>query len=160
LGRFLRRLGGTAFILGMLVTPASLATSAARTHTFTLSTKTPAWLNTGLNIPAGTTAQIVVTGGNGTCHAGARGCPKNPAGAGFLCNHTAMGLVYRNGPAGPHVPYGAVAGRVGPHGKPFLVGHHVGVKGPGELYLVYNDCAPPAAYRDNRGAWTVRVTGA
>jgi hypothetical protein len=156
--RFLRTVGGTAFILGMLAAPGSLAGTASRSYTFTVSALTPAWHNTGVNIRAGTMAQIAVISGNGTCHAGAPGCPRNPAGAGFFCSHTAMGEVYRNGPAGPHVPYGAVAGRVGPHGKPFLVGHHVGVKGPGVLYLVYNDCAPPAAYRDNAGAWTVRVT--
>ena len=146
-------------MLAMLASPGSLASSAPRSHTFTVSARIPVWHNTRLYIRAGTMAQIAVTRGNGTCHAGAPGCPRNPAGAGFLCSDTAMGEVYRNGPAGPRVPYGAVAGRVGPHGKPFLVGQHAAAPGPGELYLVYNDCAPPAAYRDNMGAWTVEVKG-
>jgi hypothetical protein len=147
-------------MLGILAAPGSLATSAPPSHTFTVSTRTPAWHDTGLYIRTGTTAQIVVTGGNGTCHVDAPGCPRDPGGAGFFCTRTAKGEVYPNGPAGPHVPYGAVAGRVGPHGKPFLVGLRVSVRGAGELYLVYNDCDPPAAYRDNVGAWKVSVTGA
>jgi len=76
---------------------------------------------------------------------------------------TADGKPYPPGPAGPNVTYGAVVGRVG-SGKPFLVGAHASAPGPGELYLVYNDCEPPSAehprgaYGDNDGAWTVSVT--
>lgn len=157
--RFLLRVGGTALVLGVLVAPGSLAGSAAQSRTFTVSTRSSAWLDTGLKIRAGTTAQIVVTGGNGTCHPGATGCPRRPEGAGYFCRQTAAGEVYPNGPAGPNVSYGAVAGRVGATGKPFRVGRRASARGPGELYLVYNDCGPPAGYRDNRGSWTVRVTG-
>jgi hypothetical protein len=155
--RFLRGVAGTAITLGFLTALCSAANSAPG-HTFTVSARNPAWQDTRLYIRRGMNARVVVTGGNGTCHPGAPGCPRKPEGAGFLCSKTALGQTYPNGPAGAQVPYGAVAGRIGPRGKPFLIGRHVTVTGPGELYLVYNDCEPPAAYRDNRGAWTVSVT--
>jgi hypothetical protein len=138
-------------------TPSAAARPAkVTTKTLTLSTGSPVYLDTGVDLAKGASATISVKG-NGTCHAGGGfPCPDpgSPNGAGPLCAAYSV----PPGPAGPNVPFGAVAGRVGNAGTPFLIGAGKTVAGPGELFLVYNDCEPPTGYSDNAGSFKVSVT--
>jgi hypothetical protein len=133
---------------------------AVETRTLTVAANSPNWLDTGLSLSAGASATLAATG-DGTCHAGgASDCPVgNPNGVGFTCASNPIVGSVPPGPAGPNVPYGALAGKVGTSGTPFLVGAGKTVGGSGELFLVYNDCDPPSGYSDNAGTFTVKVTG-
>lgn len=161
-------LGATAILAAIVVVPplaagARVGDATARaaktvTKTLTLGTSSPVFRDTGVKLAKGASATISVTG-DGTCHApSASDCPTGPNGAGFTCASNPIAGPVPPGPAGPDVPYGAVAGRVGKHGKPFLIGKGRSAAGPGELYLVYNDCDPPAGYGDNGGSFRVSIT--
>lgn len=115
-------------------------------------------MNTGLTLSSGADATLT-SQGDGTCHVpSAVDCPVgNPNGVAD-CTSTAIGNL-PPGPAGPGLPFGAVVGRLGPRGTPFLVGSGpTTVHGPGTLYLLYNDCNPPGGYGDNGGSFKVTVT--
>ena len=131
------------------------------TKSFTVPALSSSWLDTGLYVQAGKTATINVTGGDATCHAGgAVDCPLgNPSGVGYTCENNPVVGAVPPGPAGPLVPYGALAGRVGASGAGFLVGSSRTASGPGELSLIFNDCEPPLGYSDNAGSFSVAVAG-
>ncbi len=147
--------GSTASPLsaGQASSPASsLAAAGEVTRTFTLSASSGAWVDTGIDIPAGGSARLAVSG-NAKCGPGSD-CPAgSPLGAGRTCANRSLGPLKPG--AAPDVYYGAVGGRVG-NGTPFMVGRGTTVKGPGVLYLVYEDCA--GYYGDNSGAFAVAVT--
>ena len=131
----------------------SLAATSDVTRTFTLSASSRAWVDTGIEIPAGGSARLAVSG-NAKCGPGTD-CPAgSPLGAGHTCASRSLGPLPPG--AAPDVNYGAVGGRVGRNGTPFMVGRGTTVKGPGILYLVYEDCA--GYYGDNSGAFAVAVT--
>src|SRR5262249_43720478 len=121
---------------------------------FTLNTTSSAWVDTGIAIPAGGVATLAVTG-NGRCGSLSDCPPRSPLGSGVTCAARTLGSLPA-GPGGGAIPYGAVAARVGTSGKPFQVGASGTVNGPGELFLLYNDCA--GYYADNSGSFTVTVT--
>jgi hypothetical protein len=159
-----RRAASGAFITVMAVAAsllafASTAPAAVTTQTFTVSASSSSWLGTGIVLPSGASVTVSASG-DGTCHAGgASDCPVgNPNGAGFTCANSPFGN-FSSGPAGPDFPYGALAGRVGDTGVPFLVGTGRTVTGPGQLFFVFNDCNPPLGYSDNAGGYTITVTG-
>lgn len=134
--------------------PASAA-AATTTTTVTLSATSEEFIDTGAKLANGTSASITVTG-DGTCHTGGSSdCPGGPAGAGTTCANRELGAL-EPGPAGPEVPYGSVAGKIGAEGAPFFIGAGKTVTGPGELYVVYNDCA--GYYGDNEGSFEVTIT--
>ena len=133
---------------------APLAASAGGTKTFTLPAGSGAWVSTGIDIPAGGSVRVTVSG-DAKCGAGTD-CPAgNPLGAGHTCATRTLGPLAPG--VAPDVNYGAVGGRVGPRGAPFMIGAAKTVDGPGVLYLVYEDCA--GYYGDNSGSFTVKVTG-
>jgi hypothetical protein len=158
-----RLFGGLLAVGGLTVALAVTAPGAAwgavELGTFTVPASSPNWLDTGLNLSAGASDTLSVAG-NGTCHVGgASDCPVgNPHGAGFTCAGSPFGN-FPPGPAGPTIPYGALAGKINANGTPFLVGPGVTVTGPGELFLVFNDCNPPMGYSDNAGSYAVSVSG-
>ncbi len=43
-------------------------------------------------------------------------------------------------------------------GAAFVIGSRGTATGPGELYVIYNDCIPPQGYADNSGSFRVEVT--
>jgi hypothetical protein len=143
----------------VLASSSAQAAPAGPTRTFTVLASSSEWLYTGVDLPTGASATLSATG-NGTCHAGgASDCPVGvPNGAGYTCAGSPFGS-FRSGPAGPAFPYGALAAKVGPDGTPFLLGSGTTAGGPGEVYLVFNDCNPPEGYSDNSGAYTVTVVG-
>jgi hypothetical protein len=136
--------------------PASAAATTT-TKTVTLSATSEEFLDTGVDLANGATASITVTG-DGTCHYGdtSSDCPGGPSGAGITCADNPFEPGDPAGPAGEEVPYGSVAGRIGSEGKPFFIGAAKTVTGPGELYVVYNDCA--GHYGDNEGSFEVTIT--
>jgi hypothetical protein len=135
----------------MLAVPAA----AGANTTVTLDARNPNFLDTHVALAAGETVSITASG-NGTCQAGNHyyACPGGPAGSGIKCANVGAG--YGPGPAGANVPIGAVAAKVG-SGTPFFVGHAGTATGPGELYVIYNDCIPPEGYADNAGSFTVTI---
>ena len=145
---------GAAVMIAAVALPAS---AAQATQTFTVSASSSEWIDTGVSIPAGSSA-VLTAAGDGTCHAGGSvDCPVgNPNGAGILCADSRVGDL-PPGPAGPAFPYGALAAKVGAGGTPFLIGSSKSVAGPGELFLVFNDCNPPSGYSDNPGSYRVNV---
>jgi hypothetical protein len=133
---------------------ASKATPGKKTQTVTLSATSEEWTDTGIELGKGQQATITVSG-EGTCHeGGAADCPGGPVGAGYLCSENPALGPLPPGPAGEAVPYGAVAGKLG-EGAPFEVGAGKTVKGPGELYLLYNDC--DGYYGDNAGSFEATI---
>ena len=127
------------------------AASAGGTKTFRLAATSAAWVNTRIRIPV--SGAKVTVAGNAKCGPGTD-CPAgSPLGAGHTCGARALGAL-NPGPA-PDTNYGAVAGRLDPSGKPFMIGASKTVKGPGILYLVYEDCA--GYYGDNSGTFNVTV---
>jgi hypothetical protein len=127
---------------------------AVDTTTVTVDTLQTSFQSTGITLGEGETVKLVAKG-DGTCHAGGAGdCPIGDAsGVGATCGG------FEPGPAGPDIPYGAVAGRLGADGKGFLVGEKATVTGPGELFLVYNDCNPTkGGYSDNAGSFQVTIS--
>jgi hypothetical protein len=55
----------------------------------------------------------------------------------------------------PTLPSLALIGRIGPHGRPFLIGSEKSiVSGNGEIFLGINQ----SVVSENSGEWTVRVT--
>jgi len=134
------------------------ANSASRTHnaleprTFVLQATSDAWVDTGITIPKGGSVLVTVSG-NAKCGPGTD-CPAgNPLGAGHTCADRTLGRL-APGPA-PDVFYGAVGGRLGAKGTPFMIGASNTVRGPGLLFLVYEDCK--GYYGDNSGSFDVRV---
>jgi hypothetical protein len=159
LNRFARRLIALAAALTLL---SLLGASGARAETVTKTLEITAanytWVNTGVELSAGATASVTVTG-NGTCHVGgAVDCPFGPVGAGYLCSQNPIVGPAPPGPAGADVPYGAMAGKIGEGGTPFDIGAGKTVSGPGVLYMVYNDCNAPLGYGDNAGSFQVTIT--
>ncbi len=139
------------------------ATSTPGTHTYVISATVPAFTDTGLEIPAGSSVNLTVAG-NATCHAGGTSdCPiGNPSGV-FLCRNNPYFPGDGPGPAGPAIPYDSLAAKIGATGPPFVVGPTKRVTSPtgGELYLVFNDCTGGTGspgYADNAGQDTVTVT--
>jgi hypothetical protein len=127
----------------------SAQAAASDTTTVTLATTNSSFVDTGVNLPAGATATMTATG-DGTCNdSGTSDCPPGDASGTATC----ADIDFPAGPAGPDINYGAIAGRVG-SGAPFAVGDAGTAKGPGELYLVYNDCY----YGDNAGSYQVTIT--
>jgi hypothetical protein len=146
-----------ALILASLI-GASGARAETVTKTLEITAANYAWINTGVELPAGATASVTVTG-DGTCHVGgAVDCPFGPVGAGYLCSQNPISGPQPPGPAGVAVPYGAMAGKIGEAGTPFDIGAGKVVSGPGVLYMVYNDCYTPAGYSDNAGSFQVTIT--
>ncbi len=139
----------------MLVLPAA---AGARTHTLHLDARNSRFSDTGVALAAGQKAIITATG-NGTCQAGSHyyACPGGPNGSGIECANVGAG--FGPGPAGPNVPIGVVAGRVG-SGTPFVIGSRGTATGPGEVFIIYNDCIPPKGYADNAGSFQVKITPA
>ena len=128
------------------------ATARADSKTFNLPAGSGAWVDTQINLADGQTATIEIAG-NAKCGAGSD-CPAgNPNGSGHTCATRTLGPL-SPGPA-PAANYGSVASKVG-DGSPVMVGAHATVAGPGELQLVYNDCA--GYYGDNTGSFTATVT--
>ena len=124
-----------------------------RSRSFTLPASSGAWTNTGIEIPASGSVRMTVSG-NAKCGPGTD-CPTgNPLGAGRTCAGRSLGALAPG--VAPAVNYGAVGARVGLGGTPFMVGANRTVKGPGVLYLVYEDCA--GYYGDNSGSFKVKVT--
>jgi hypothetical protein len=133
----------------------ALPVAAGANTTVTLDARNPNFLDTHVALAAGETVSITASG-NGTCQAGDHyyACPGGPDGSGILCANVGGG--FGPGPAGANVPIGAVAAKVG-SGTPFFVGHAGTATGPGELYVIYNDCIPPEGYEDNAGSFTVTI---
>ena len=141
------------------LTPAG---AAAPRGTWVVDATSASWLDTGLLLKAGETIDLTASG-DGTCHTPAGGgCPAGDAsGSG---HGTCAAAGYNPGPA-PDQPWGAVVGRLGMNGNPFLVGSAATVTGPGTLQLAYNDCQPSNSgagpgYSDNAGSYTVTATAA
>jgi hypothetical protein len=132
---------------------ARAAAAAPITRTFTLDLRRESFTPTGIVLPAGTSASISASG-NGKCGEGSD-CPTGASGgAGQTCASRSLGPLPA-GQAGPSVPYGSVVARVG-SGPVSVVGPSGKVSGPGELQLIYADCA--GYYSDNTGSYTVTVT--
>jgi hypothetical protein len=125
---------------------------AATTSTFTLELGRESFTPTGIEL-AGSSASITVSG-NGKCGEGSD-CPLGASGGGGqTCANRKLGPL-TPGQAGPNVPYGSVAARVG-KGPVSVVGPSGKVSGTGELQLIYADCS--GYYGDNTGSYTVTVT--
>jgi hypothetical protein len=143
-------------LVSLLGAPGARAETVTKTLEITAANST--WINTGVELPAGATASVTVTG-DGTCHVGgAVDCPFGPVGAGYLCSQNPIVGPQPPGPAGADVPYGAMAGKTGEGGTPFDIGAGKVVSGPGVLYMVYNDCNAPLGYGDNAGSFQVTIT--
>jgi len=151
--RVVDRLGFAAALCGA-VALATGAGSLADTVSFTLNTTSSAWVDTGIAIPAGGVATLAVTG-NGRCGSLSDCPPGDPLGSRVTCAARTLGSLLA-GPGGADIAYGAVAARVGSSGKPFQIGASGSASGPGELFLLYNDCA--GYYADNGGSFTVTVS--
>ena len=125
-----------------------------------VSATSASWVNTGVSVESGQSATLKVVSGNGTCHVpDAYGCvtgqPQRASSS--LCSDLGDQVA---GPAGADIPWGAMVGRIGATGRPFLIGHGVTLRGQGDVYLIYNDCGTGpvgSGYRDNAGAFTVSV---
>jgi hypothetical protein len=132
---------------------AHAAAAAPITRTFTLDLGRESFTPTGIVLEAAVSAAITVTG-NGKCGEGSD-CPTGASGgAGQTCASRSLGPL-PPGQAGADAPYGSVAARVG-SGPASVIGPSGNVSGPGELQLIYADCA--GYYSDNTGSYTVTVT--
>ena len=135
----------------------SAPASGPSTRKFVIPALRAQWRDTGLLIKAGASAKVTLTGGDATCHTpSASDCPVGKS-AGYTCSTNPVVGPEQPGPAGDAIPYGDLAGKVGVNGKPFAIKGSASARGPGALYLVYNDCA--TAYGDNGGSYQVDVTG-
>jgi hypothetical protein len=125
-----------------------------------VSATSASWVNTGVSVDSGQSATLKVVSGNGTCHVpDAYGCVtgQSQRASSSLCSDLGDQVA---GPAGADIPWGAMVGRIGAAGRPFLIGHGVTARGEGDVYLIYNDCGTGpvgSGYRDNAGAFTVSV---
>ncbi len=148
---------GLVAVSGLLVAGAASG-SGAGGQTFTVQAADFNWLSTGLTLAAGETVTLTLAG-DGTCSSGGTSdCPIGHS-AGYLCSKNPVIGPQPPGPAGDAIPYGAVAGRLGTSGTPFLVKDGTTVTGPGELFLIFNDCNAPDGYGDNAGSMTITVNG-
>jgi hypothetical protein len=127
--------------------------AALAAKTVTVAATNDAWIDTGVHLSAGQHATLTVSG-DASCGPGSD-CPAgSTTGAGTTCAGRTLGPL-PPGPA-PNVNYGAIGARLGSSGAAVMVGSKLTVTGPGELYVVYEDCA--GYYNDNSGSFTVQIT--
>jgi hypothetical protein len=117
------------------------------------------WVRTGIFVKEGQTIRLVTRGkavtGPLNIYPGAISGPEGQLDA-LGCGQ------YEEAPppcALDGAPYGALIGRVGPFGEPFLIGGASSFIAPatGKLYLVVNDNL--GTYSDNRRGYTVLIRG-
>ncbi len=146
-------------VTAAFVSSAAAPAKSSTIRKFVISALRSQWRDTGLLIKDGASASIHISSSDATCHTpSASDCPVGKS-AGYTCSDNPVVGNVPPGPAGDAIPYGVLAGKVGANGKPFAVPSGATASGPGELYLVYNDCSAPAGYGDNGGSVSVYVTG-
>ncbi len=109
------------------------------------------WVETGVIVSTGQSVDIVSVGVALTANRSQYfGSISGPAGQPYFCvpNPEPCAL---NG-----APFGALVGKVGTGGEPFLIGASSSINAPasGMLYLAVNDYLP--YYSDNKGGYLVR----
>lgn len=141
--------------------PLATGAGADETKKVTVDALSTTW-KTVAKVRRGKAVSLRFQGGDATCHeGGAVDCPiGDPHGSQKPCSASGPNGD-RNappGPAGDAIPYGALAGRVvgkDGEGTAFLLDSHRIVSQPGELQLVFNDCA--GGYGDNAGSFRVLI---
>ncbi len=138
-----RRIAILALLVGAVLVPVGASFAGAGTTTLSVAATTPL-RGTGISLAKGQKATIdasglISYGQNASCE-GAEITP-NGCSAETICP-VAGGC-------------GALVGRIG-DGKPFVVGRHKTVEGPGTIWLGINDQA--GDFGDNTGAFHVTIT--
>ena len=120
-------------------------------------TADPVWTPTGVEAVAGSTVPlaaggVAITAPAGVFHPlpGGLGAVSGPGGQEFTCVNFVGGTCFLEG-----APFGALIGRVGADGTPFLIGDASSFVAPasGDLFLAVNDYIE---FDDNQGGFTVR----
>ena len=147
-------------LIALILVAALLGTSSFPVSAATEPVRVPAdveWVSTGISVEKG---QIIYLVANGLAITATpniyKGSKSGPEGQ---IQPWALGCGEYEGAPPPcaldHAPYGALVGRVGPSGEPFLIGGAPMFEAPasGFLYLVVNDNL--GFYSDNLGGFTV-----
>lgn len=149
-----RVLWAVAWLAAVALFGLSPAPAAAErvTREFVLAAGSQTPVATGIQLTEGSPAELQISG-NAKCGAGAD-CPEGSfGGSGQTCGGRELGAL-NPGPAGPAIPYGAAAARIGA-GSWSVITPGATIAGKGELQLVYNDCE--GYYGDNSGSFLVKV---
>lgn len=155
-----RRLASFTFVTVLMIA-ISLGSGSSPVSAATEPVRVPAdveWVSIGIFVEEGQTINLVTRGRAITAplniFPGAISGPEGQVG-GLGCGQ------YAGAPppcALDDAPYGALIGRVGPVGEPFLIGGASSFIAPatGHLYLVVNDNL--GTYSDNRSGFTVLIS--
>lgn len=153
---------GVALITAVALVPMGAGAAPGATKMFSIDARSDQYVATGIVLNKAVSVSLMV-GGNGSCHVPPlAGCePGDASGSGHSPGQCVSAGALP--PTAPHLPWGAMVGKLGANGKPFLIGNSRTVSGKGELFMVYNDChagpsTPQGGYNDNGGTFSVAAT--
>jgi len=153
-GKMKTRIYFSILLIAALLAPASIAVaapSADSTH-FRLEANA-GWIDSGYFVEAGGQLRI-------TAYGQAVTAPINVFGSGSVSGPDGQGNICPNYDGAPpcameNAPYGALVGKIGADGTPFLIGSNFTLTADtaGDFYLAVNDLLP--YYSDNYGNYIV-----